>query len=545
MRHIYLIIALLLASSLTVSASDHEKLLKELDQEVANSGTYIKQKEAEITRLKGNLSVAALPTDRYLSIKQIAIAYSKFDSDSALAYLNRCYQLGEQTKNTEWMQDATIRQAFVFADRGDSFTSTAKLETLGNFANIAPPLREEYAQATLMRYIGYSALPLSQASPAEMQRAWATFIPYIKPNSLPYYLFYIGIHGKYSPRQVEPRIKQLLAKARPHTYDDALARILLYQIYRKMGQDDAALEQLVRSAIADIRCANRSSSSLVSIIELLNGKNDDGAQTSRLLSYIKLAQEDISTYKDVGRSMQLLEAQRKINEDYIQQTHHQQSLLAISLATLFILLLIVLWLWRKSWQKLALRKETFSKQQEEIKQRQQEDDKKEKTIAELTRQLARMEAQRQSMKAAVVKPFRLLSEIIKDIKTYRKDMSRLLAAGMNREAKRLASNSIAKDQAAELLYAQFDDTFLSLHPDFVARFNALLRPECRLVAEKDHSLTPEQRIYALISLGVEESVNIAEILQYSTQTVYNYRLKIRKSTLEPNFKIARYVKEMY
>ncbi|MFC2761525.1 MAG: hypothetical protein ACFN4V_03465 [Prevotella denticola] len=40
-------------------------------------------------------------------------------------------------------------------------------------------------------------------------------------------------------------------------------------------------------------------------------------------------------------------------------------------------------------------------------------------------------------------------------------------------------------------------------------------------------------------------MNIAEILQYSTQTVYNYRLKVRKSTLEPHFKIAKYIKEMY
>ncbi|WP_394366022.1 DUF6377 domain-containing protein [Prevotella denticola] len=80
-----------------------------------------------------------------------------------------------------------------------------------------------------------------------------------------------------------------------------------------------------------------------------------------------------------------------------------------------------------------------------------------------------------------------------------------------------------------------------MHPDFIDRFNALLRPECRFTSENTHSLTPEQRIYALITLGVDESVNIAEILQYSTQTVYNYRLKVRKSTFDPHFNITKYI----
>lgn len=541
MKQIYLTLTLLITSIPPATAFNREKLLEELDQEVAQSGTYIKQKEAEVTRLKGNLSVASLPTDRYLSLKQIAGAYAKFDSDSALQYLNRCHKLGEQENNKEWMQDAVIQQAFIFADRGDNFTSTAKLETLGGINNVAPLLREKYAQAVLMRYLNLH----NQMEQAKIQHIWDTYIPYIKPNSIFYYLFQIGVLGKYQPQALETPIRKLLAQARPYSYDDAMAHILLHHVYQKMGQEGAALEQLIRSAITDIRCANRSSSSLVTIIALLSKKDTGNKNVHRLLSYIKLSQEDISIYKDVGRSMQLLEAQRKINEDYIKQTQHQRKLSFIILAALITIGGVFLCLWIRCRKRLKHKQKICMERQEEIQRIESEDTLKLQTINDLEQQLAYTEKQKKETDVALVKLFSLLSEFIKDIKTYRKDMSRMLTAGMHREAKRLASQAIAKDRTADLLYAQFDDTFLSIHPDFIDRFNALLRPECRFTSENTHSLTPEQRIYALITLGVDESVNIAEILQYSTQTVYNYRLKVRKSTLEPHFKIAKCIKEMY
>ena len=43
-------------------------------------------------------------------------------------------------------------------------------------------------------------------------------------------------------------------------------------------------------------------------------------------------------------------------------------------------------------------------------------------------------------------------------------------------------------------------------------------------------LTPELRVFALIRLGISDSGKIATFLHYSSQTVYNYRLKVRSKS---------------
>ena len=61
--------------------------------------------------------------------------------------------------------------------------------------------------------------------------------------------------------------------------------------------------------------------------------------------------------------------------------------------------------------------------------------------------------------------------------------------------------------------------------------NRLLRPEERIEPRKDGKLPSEIRILALMRLGVEESTRIATILQYSPNTVYTYRNKMRNKAI--------------
>ena len=81
-----------------------------------------------------------------------------------------------------------------------------------------------------------------------------------------------------------------------------------------------------------------------------------------------------------------------------------------------------------------------------------------------------------------------------------------------------------------MFYAEFDQSFLKLYPDFVEKFNELLVPEAR-ITPKPNSLTPELRIYALVRLGTTDSNQIARFLCYSVSTIYNYRVKIRNSAI--------------
>ena len=77
-------------------------------------------------------------------------------------------------------------------------------------------------------------------------------------------------------------------------------------------------------------------------------------------------------------------------------------------------------------------------------------------------------------------------------------------------------------------------SFIELYPDFVDELNGLLIPEAKIVQPSPKSLTTEARIYALMRLGVTDNQEIATLLFYSTQTIYNYKSAMRARAINRN-----------
>ena len=86
------------------------------------------------------------------------------------------------------------------------------------------------------------------------------------------------------------------------------------------------------------------------------------------------------------------------------------------------------------------------------------------------------------------------------------------------------------DKELKGFYAQFDETFLELFPDFIPQLNELLQEDKQLkTSAMEKKLTTELRILALIRIGVNDSVRIAHFLRRSVSTIYNYRVKMKNS----------------
>ena len=75
-------------------------------------------------------------------------------------------------------------------------------------------------------------------------------------------------------------------------------------------------------------------------------------------------------------------------------------------------------------------------------------------------------------------------------------------------------------------------------------FNALLHPDDQVILKDGELLNTELRIYALVRLGITDSVKIAEFLHYSPQTVYNNRLKTRNKAIIPKEEFATAVRSL-
>lgn len=89
----------------------------------------------------------------------------------------------------------------------------------------------------------------------------------------------------------------------------------------------------------------------------------------------------------------------------------------------------------------------------------------------------------------------------------------------------------------EMIFEEFDRTFLSLFPSFVEEFNKLL-PVGEQIIPLGKPLNSTLRIFALIRLGITDSEQIARVLGYSLNTIYNYRTRVRNKAVDPkNFEI--------
>ena len=130
--------------------------------------------------------------------------------------------------------------------------------------------------------------------------------------------------------------------------------------------------------------------------------------------------------------------------------------------------------------------------------------------------------------AYIARFFKLCSVYVDRLQAYRKLVNKKLQRGQVAELLKMThlSNDIVTVEVQEL-YANFDSAFLHLFPNFVESLNALLLPEEQIVLKPDELLNTELRIFALIRLGIKDSSQIAELLHYSVNTIYNYRSRVK------------------
>ena len=109
----------------------------------------------------------------------------------------------------------------------------------------------------------------------------------------------------------------------------------------------------------------------------------------------------------------------------------------------------------------------------------------------------------------------------------RRSLGKIAATGKVDELyKNIKSSKFIEEELKEF-YANFDNTFLQLFPTFVEDFNTLLAEGEQIYPKANERMSTELRIFALIRLGITDSVKIAQFLRYSVTTIYNYRTKVR------------------
>ena len=95
----------------------------------------------------------------------------------------------------------------------------------------------------------------------------------------------------------------------------------------------------------------------------------------------------------------------------------------------------------------------------------------------------------------------------------------------------LTFNDINIKKERENLYAMFDSAFLTIFPNFINDFNSMLKREEQIWPPKPDALTKELRIFALMRLGINDCGAMAGILEYTTNTIYVYKMRVKAKSV--------------
>ena len=85
---------------------------------------------------------------------------------------------------------------------------------------------------------------------------------------------------------------------------------------------------------------------------------------------------------------------------------------------------------------------------------------------------------------------------------------------------------------------------MKLFPDFVSDFNVLFGEHDRIVLKDDQLLNTELRIFALIRMGITDTEKIAKILDYSVNTIYAYKTRVKSKSVIPNDEFEKRIMEI-
>ena len=538
-RSLLYILFLLLPTTLS-AGSKTQQLRQKLDNLLEQRKALIDNKNKDINRLKKNLTTSENTLKRLQTYEQLFEEYYVFQFDSAMTYLNKGIELAKETQNTYYYNSNTISKAELLSIGGLYSEAIHEIEQVDTTGLDKAQHFEYYF--SLFRIHTYWADFCNDKTYTPTHRLKAQ--EYLK-KAMPFcdetdktYEYYLGEYAVFvlnNPQAARAHyiksIKQLPQNSRFY----AMSCFALSGSYGNEGNTEKQEEFLLLSSIADIENCTMENFALQNLAMYIFEHNKDELVLAQ--QYIQTALEDAHFYNNRLRIIEISSKLPVIVSSY-QQTLNQRN--KVQMTAIIVISLLLLFLLSAVFY--------IVKQTKRLSLQQQELQKNNNQLSELNRQQKELNTQLHGLNALLVDTNRkrerlaklyidLCAKYIARLKKQQTLVKRKIKANQTTELlSQLSSERLSEEDAATFL-SRFDKAFLDLYPDFTEELNSLLLPEGQIQNKSTDELTTEQRIMALIRLGVKESAEIADLLFYSPQTIYNYRsvLKgkaINKETFE-------------
>ena len=510
-----------------------DSLMNELNIAINQYPNYDHKNLREISRLKNSLYAATELDKQYNIHVQLYEAYKYYNYDSAVYHAKKLQKFAEFKSDPSLLADVKIKLVFLMLSGGmfkESFDSLNIISIKGVSANIIAEYyllkaRCYYDLADFNNDFTYS--PLYNTLANKYMDSALSLLPTKSFN----HNYFSGLRdfkiGKTDEALI--KLKNLIGSENLSYHEFALSASMIGGILIKQGNTEKARDYLIQASIADIKSSTKETLALLHLAGIIYKEGN----IEHALLYIEKANEDAAFYKarlrkvQIGSILPLIEGEM-INTIELQKKKLINSLLLLVLLVLLLTGFAIIIIMQVKKLKVA----RFNLLEANLKQLQINEALQESNLLKekyndqlkfINHQLSEANKIKEeyigyyfSMDTAFVSCIEILIQAIDKKVNERKweDIKALI-------------NTVDLKTEKEELLSNFDKVFVRLFPDFLAQINTLFKENDQIILKENQLLNSELRICALIRLGINENEKIAEILDYSINTIYAKKTKIR------------------
>lgn len=559
MKKIHLLFVLLLVSTASHSqqlSQEATQALQQLDSLLARREAFEEQKLLKIEQLKKKSATSSNPLEAINYNKELYLEYYTYNPDSAMKYVEKSEAIAMQHHYDSLLIDIRLGKAYLYIYAGlldkaevilnearPSINSQAELLYYYDLCNTYHSHFSRYDEAN-------NNLGQSEKRAEKGYQYRDSIMMVISPQDDNFWV-HQGWHAvirKKNVGEAKTGLENDLQTKKLSFKSIAMHEYLLAHINLINENQDGFIVHMARAGMADIQMTNLDMAALNELARVLFKLGD----IDHAYNYVNLSMLITSKYGDRIRMLELSTLYNEIVTAHLaQRDKHENRLVrtTVIVTSLLILLIItffaIFYLYqrqKKAKQQLNSTNALLQQQNQELTQTHQELNKANQEVEAYNAQLEKLNLKLQdinqqlqdanfSKEGYIGYVFSICSSYINKLDEFRININRKIKAKKLDEIQQLTNSTFMSQQEVKELLQTFDTVFLHIFPTFVEDFNLLLEPDFQILPKEKGTLNTELRIYALIRLGVTDSVKIAEILHCSSQTIYNYRMKVRSHAL--------------
>lgn len=499
-----LIIVLLITGSLSgysLTETIVNNTLNELDREISRRDSYLSTRQERINRLKQHLDNTTDLDSIMMLCEQIGHEYTSYNIDSCLLYYTRGYDIAEQLGRHPDAERLRIKRAINLPLSGfisDAYNEYSAIDP----ATLPDSMMAFYHESGRQMYSYIASFHQNNVSGDYWrEKEYKSLDEYIACNPVDDRFYTINLatnlirDGKQAQARGLLEDYILTIPAESNLY--ARATHQLANLAHNAGDELSEKYYLATSAIADLKSAVLEVTSLNDLGVIMFNDN----QIDRAYNYLSTA---LLSAVECHASVRMIEVSTAL--PLIQKAHTGQIaswrtriyLVIVLLAVAMMMMIIMLLYLRYQMRRTSILKD-------------------------------RLASTNQLKDLYISQFFRLSSIYVEKMNQLCKLVNRKITSGQVDELYRITkSNKFVEEQTADF-YHLFDDAFLNIYPDFVTRVNDLLND--KIILPEGEIMNNDLRILAFMRMGLNDTALVAQILNYSVNTVYAYRNKLRNRAI--------------